>query len=55
MAEKLLNFFDIAHQKGGISAKVKLAMMTKISSEKAANLPDSAENIALFENAISQL
>jgi len=55
MAEKLLSYFEVAKQKGGISAKVKLAMITKISSTQAASLPDSPDNIAIFETAIGQL
>lgn len=55
MAEKLLSYYEKAQQKGGISAKVKLAMITKISSVDAAKLPDSPENIALFQSALLKL
>ena len=55
MAEKLLTYFDKAKAKAGLQGKIKLAMITKISSQQAADLPDSPDNIALFENALSQL
>lgn len=55
MGEQLLVYFQKANDKGGIQAKVKLAMLTKMSSEQAKNAPDSPENIKLFTNALSQI
>ena len=55
MAEKLLSYFDQAKAKAGLQGKIKLAMITKISSQDAGKLPDSPENIALFEKALGQL
>ena len=55
MAEKLLSYFDRAKAKSGLQGKIKLAMITKISSQDASKLPDSPDNIALFEKALSQI
>jgi len=55
MGAKLLSYFDTAKAKGGLQAKLKLAMITKISSQQASAVPDSPENIAIFENALMQL
>jgi hypothetical protein len=55
MAQRLLKFFEDAEKKGGFALTVKLAMVTKISSVKAKDLPDSPENIKLFEDAFKQL
>jgi hypothetical protein len=55
MAAKLTEFYAQASKEFGISGRMKLAMLTKISSEKAGIEADSPENIKLFEQAIRQL
>ena len=55
MGAKLIEFYDKAKAKGGLQSQVKLAMITKIASSKAADLPDSPENIKLFEDAFSKI
>lgn len=55
MGAKLVSYFATAKAKGGLSAQVKLAAITKMSSAKAESEQDSPENIALFEKAISML
>ena len=55
MAAKLIQFYEVAAKEFGGSGQVKLAMLTKISSAKAEEAPDSPDNIALFEKAIHQL
>lgn len=55
MGNILLSYYDKASEIGGINAQVKLAMITKISSRRATELPDSPENIKVFEEAIKQL
>ena len=55
MAEKLLEYYEKAKEGGGIRAQLKLAMITKISSDKAAKEPDSPENIKTFEEALAQI
>lgn len=55
MAAKLNEFYKQAAQEFGLAGRIKLAMLTKISSEKAEALEDSAENIRIFEQALRQL
>ena len=55
MAAKLSEFYKKAAQEFGLPGRVKLAMLTKIASEKAEAAPDSPENIRIFEQAMAQL
>lgn len=55
MGNVLTTFYNKANEKGGLGAQVKLAMITKIASSKAAELPDSPENIKIFEDALKQI
>ena len=55
MGSILVSYYEKAAQKGGISAKVKLAMLTKISAEAAVSVPDSPDKIKLFEDAMRQI
>ena len=55
MAAKLNDFYKLAAQEFGLAGRIKLAMLTKISSEKAEAADDSPENIRVFEQALQQL
>jgi hypothetical protein len=55
MAEKLLRLYKFAQDQGGAAAKVKLAMATKLPSNRAATEPDTKENIELLRNAIKEI
>jgi len=55
MAAKLNEFYAQAAKQYGVMGRMKLAMLTKISSEKAGLEADSPENIKLFEQAMLQL
>jgi hypothetical protein len=55
MAAKLTEFYAQATKQYGVMGRMKLAMLTKISSEKAGTEPDSPQNIKLFEQAMAQL
>lgn len=55
MAAKLTEYYAQASKQYGVMGRMKLAMLTKISSEKASAEPDSPENIKLFEQALLQL
>ena len=48
MAAKLTEFYAQASKQYGVMGRMKLAMLTKISSEKAGAEADSPENIKLF-------
>jgi hypothetical protein len=55
MAAKLASYYDQAGNLGGLPAKMKLALLTRMPSSKAAEAPDSQDNIALFETALRQV
>ena len=55
MAAKLVQFYDQAAKEFGGQGRVKLAMLTKISSAKAGDVEDSPDNIRLFESALKRL
>ena len=55
MAAKLNAFYAEATKQYGVMGRMKLAMLTKISSEKAGTEADTPENIKLFEQAMLQL
>ena len=55
MGAVLTSYFDKAKAAGGLSAQVKFAMLTKMSSDQAAQAADSPENIKLFEEALKKL
>lgn len=55
MAEKLSKFYDEVSQLGGLKAKMRLAVLTSISSSKAGGEPDSPENIKKFEKAMQEI
>ena len=55
MAAKLTDFYNQAAKEFGLSGRIKLAMLTKIPSEKAGSAEDSPENIRIFEQALKQL
>ena len=55
MGVVLASYYDKAKASGGLTAQVKLAMLTKMSAEQAKSAPDSPENQKLFEQAMAQL
>ena len=55
MAGKLSKFYDEASKVGGLKARMRLAIITRISSPKAKKEPDTAENIAIFEKALEEI
>lgn len=55
MGAKLKQLYDFAQQAGGMEAKMRLAVMTGISSMKAEAEPDSSDNVSKFKAAIKQI
>ena len=55
MAAKLEQYFDRANAEWGAVGRMKLAMLTKMSSAQAKTVEDSAGNIQAFETAMQQL
>jgi hypothetical protein len=55
MAQKLAAAFQRAKDEGGFLAQVRLAMLTKMTLEKALKEPDTPENVKLFEECLVKL
>ena len=55
MATKLVDFYSRASAEFGVMGRMKLAMLTKIPSERAGTEADSPANIQLFEQAFRQM
>jgi len=55
MGIKLKSRYEEVGKELGPQGRMKLAMLTKISSVKAAELEDSPENLRLVDEAIYQL
>ena len=54
MGKMLVSYYDEAGSLG-LQARMKLAMLTKIPSAKAADEPDSPESVKLFRDAMAQI
>ncbi len=55
MAARLANYYTQVSNEYGVPGRMKLAMLTKIPSERAASEPDTPENVKIFEDALAQL
>ena len=55
MGARLVGYFDKIGAELGAAGRMKLAMLTLISSAKASNEPDSPENIRKFEEAMAKI
>lgn len=55
MGAKLVKYYDDAKAMGGLKAQMRLAVLTKMPSQKAESEPDSPDNIGLFEKAMQEL
>ncbi len=55
MGEKLMQYFEQANVMGGMKAKMRLAVLTMMPSQKSQAEPDSPANIATFEKAMEEL
>lgn len=55
MGEKLMLYYKFVTDKGGLTAKTKLAAITKLPSTRAALEPDSEQTVDQFRKAIEQI
>ena len=55
MASRLVGYYDSIGKELGFQARMKLAMLTKISSSDAQAAPDSPANIQVFEQAMGAI
>ena len=55
MGVELVHRYEAIRKEMGSLGRMKLAMLTKLSSAKAAEAEDSASNLKLVDDAIAQL
>ena len=55
MGAKLEKAYQIANDKKGATGRNRLAILTKIPSNKAGSEADSPENIKKFEDALKEI
>jgi hypothetical protein len=55
MGEKMNQLYDFVQKTGGVEAKMRLAVVTGISSLKAKTEPDTPENIAKLKDGIKAI
>lgn len=55
MGQKLVQLFKFAEDKGGMTAKMRVAMKAVIPSNKAEELPDNDDNIKKVKAAIKEI
>lgn len=55
MGVKLLKYYKYISVESGLKGKIKLAVMTKVPSIKAAITPDTEEKIMLFKKSIKEI
>ncbi len=55
MGAQLVAIYDRVSKEFGLMGRVKLAMLTKTTSENAKSSTDSPELIKVFEQAITQI
>lgn len=55
MGAHLVGYFEKIGAERGSAGRMKLAMLTLVSSAKASNEPDSPENIRKFEEAMAKI
>ncbi len=55
MGARLMDYYAQVAKQYGAAGRMKLAMITNLSSIKAQDEPDSPQNIEKFERALAQI
>jgi hypothetical protein len=55
MGVKLDSYYNQAAKLGGFKAQMRLALLTCTPQTKARTIPDSSEQVQIFEKAMSEL
>jgi hypothetical protein len=55
MADKIRSYYLKAGEMGGVKARARLSLLTSINSIEANDIPDSEENIMIFEKAMKHI
>ena len=55
MADKLVQLYEEASKLGGLKAKMRMSILTRIPSNKAADVADDPETVKKFEDALAEI
>lgn len=55
MGKIMIEYYENAKSIGGMKAVMRMTLLTKISTVKAASEPDTDENIEKFKKAIEEI
>ena len=55
MGEKLVKYYDYAKKKGGLVARMRLAMKSGLSPKEAAKIEDTPERMARFKEMLAEI
>lgn len=55
MGDKVLKYYELVAARGGLQAKMRLAMKTGTPSTKAGEVPDSPEILQKFYDAAKEI
>ena len=55
MGDKIVAYFEKAKAMGGFKGQMRLAVITKISLQKAASEPDTPENLKVVDDAMKEI
>ena len=55
MGQRLVQLIEFAKKCGGMSAQMRLAMKTCVTTGQAGTLPDSAEMVQKFREAVKEV
>jgi hypothetical protein len=55
VGQRLVDFYAEAAKQAGLQGKIKLALITRISSVNAMTEPDSPANVELFRKALEEV
>jgi len=55
MGQKITDIFEAVMKEGGLTARMRVSMIANIPSAKAAETPDTPENITKLKNAYKEV
>jgi len=55
MGQQMKNIFEEAEKIGGITARMRLSVMSKINSSNAESKPDTPEDIKILSDALAKI
>ena len=55
MGEKMIKLYDFTQEVGGVEARMRLSVVSGISSFRAKSDPDTPENIQKLKDAIEEI